>query len=43
VYAVYTIRTRIIKPAIGADNAKAAQSSLVQTGSAPQKLAKVDS
>ena len=42
-YAIYTIQTRIVKPAIDTGNAKAAQSSLVQTGSAPQKIAKVDS
>ena len=42
-YAIYTIQTRIVKPAIDTGNAKAAQSRLVQTGSAPQKIAKVDS
>lgn len=42
-YAIYTIQTRIVKPAIDTGNAKAAQISLVQTGSAPQKIAKVDS
>ena len=42
-YAIYTIQTRIVKPAIDTGNAKAAQISLVQTGSAPQNKAKVDS
>lgn len=41
-YAIYTIQTRIVKPAIDTGDA-AAQSSLVQTGSAPQNKAKVDS
>ena len=40
-YAIYTIQTRIVKPTIDIDTA--AQSSLVQTGSAPQNKAKVDS
>ena len=43
IYAIYTIQTRIVKPAIDTGNAKAAQISLVQTGSTPQKIAKVDS
>ena len=40
-YAIYTIQTRIVKPAIDIDGA--AQSSLVQTGSVTQKVAQVDS
>ena len=42
-YAIYTIQTRIVKPAIDTGTAKSAQSSLVQTGSVTQKVAQVDS
>ena len=40
-YAIYTIQTRIVKPAIDTGNAKAAQSSLVQTGSTLQNKDKL--
>ena len=39
IYAIYTIKTRIVN----SDTARAPQSSLIQTGSAPQKVAKVGS